>query len=283
MVEGVSVIVSTYNQPEWLEKVLWGLSIQDHTNFEIVIADDGSTNDTARAIERIRGEIGLRITHVWQEDNGFRKPAILNKAIVASGSPYLIFTDGDCIPRRDFVTVHAQFARPGWMLSGGYFKLPMDISRAITRDDIVSGRATDPRWLVERGLRGGPLALSKITARGTAARILNAITPTKATWNGHNSSGWKQDILAVNGFDERMEYGGEDREMGERLMNAGVKARQIRYSAICVHLDHSRGYRSEEALRRNLEIRRRTVERGLTWTDFGIVKGPRPAAVQEFA
>jgi hypothetical protein len=110
------------------------------------------------------------------------------------------------------------------------------------------------------------------------ARVLNVITPTKATWNGHNSSGWKSDILRVNGFDERMEYGGEDREMGERLMNAGLRARQIRYSAVCVHLDHSRGYRSEEALRKNQAIRRNTLERRLTWTEHGIIKGPRPAA-----
>ena len=40
-----SVIISTYNQPDWLEKCLWGFGYQTRRDFEVVIADDGS--DTA--------------------------------------------------------------------------------------------------------------------------------------------------------------------------------------------------------------------------------------------
>jgi hypothetical protein len=145
----------------------------------------------------------------------------------------------------------------------------------ITRNDILAGDVFDTGWLRAHGVAGG-LGMIKLSARGFGAVLLNALTPTKATWNGHNSSGWKSDILRVNGFDERMEYGGEDRELGERMMNAGVKARQIRYSAICVHLDHPRSYRKNEALERNRRMRRDTVTRRLVWTEFGILKGPPP-------
>ena len=82
------------------------------------------------------------------------------------------------------------------------------------------------------------------------------MTPTNASWNGHNASGWKKDIMAINGFDERMQYGGQDRELGERLFNYGIKSKQIRYSAICVHLDHPRSYKTKESIDKNLEIRK---------------------------
>jgi glycosyltransferase involved in cell wall biosynthesis len=268
----VSVIISTYNQPRWLEKVVWGFGAQDHRDMELIIADDGSSDETRGVIERLRAETGLALEHVWHEDRGFRKCAILNKAVERATSQYLLFTDGDCIPRRDFVSVHASRARNGWMLSGGYVKLPMDVSKAITREDIASGRVFDAAWLRARGVRGG-LTMTKLMARGVWADLLNALTTTRPTWNGHNSSGWKSDIIRVNGFDERMEYGGEDREMGERLTNAGVRARQIRYSAVCVHLDHARSYRNDAALARNLDIRRVTRAVRSTWTDFGIRKG----------
>ena len=141
------VVISTYNNPEWLEKTLLGYMSQSCKADEIIIADDGSTDDTRKLIERYSTH--LPIIHVWHEDNGFRKTEILNKAISAATADYLIFTDQDCIPRRDFIETHRRYAREGYFLSGGYFKLPMDISRDITPDDIASGRAFDLKWLVQ--------------------------------------------------------------------------------------------------------------------------------------
>src|SRR5690606_11434645 len=91
----VSVILSTYNQPAWLELVLWGYSVQTHRDFEIVIADDGSTQATAEMLERMRVATGLDIKHVWHEDEGFRKCRILNLALVQATGDYTIFSDGD--------------------------------------------------------------------------------------------------------------------------------------------------------------------------------------------
>jgi hypothetical protein len=101
---------------------------------------------------------------------------------------------------------------------------------------------------------------------------MNWVTPTKRSWNGHNSSGWKKDILAVNGFNNDMQYGGEDREMGERLFNNGMLSKQIRYSAICVHLDHSRGYSSPEIWKKNNEIRSFNKKNIIIKTENGIDK-----------
>ncbi len=109
----ISVIISTYNSPEWLEKVLWGYAAQTDHQFEILIADDGSHDATRRRIDSLRTPTQLTIQHVWHEDRGFRKCTILNRAIDAATGDYLIFSDGDCIPRADFIATHRRLAQPG--------------------------------------------------------------------------------------------------------------------------------------------------------------------------
>ena len=192
----LSVILSTFNSPTWLEKALWGYAAQIHRNFEILVADDGSNDETRQRIDVMRVRTGMTIRHIWHEDRGFRKCTILNRAIEAAAGDYLVFSDGDCIPRHDFLDVHARLSRLGRFLSGGLYRLPRAASERITRDDIVCGRATDPGWLRSAGVGWSP-KLIKLTCRPPISRWLDRLTPTKASWNGHNSSGWKADILAV--------------------------------------------------------------------------------------
>lgn len=265
----ISVIISTYNNPEWLQKVLWSFNQQTFKDFEVVIADDGSGEATKALIDTMSKQLAYPIQHVWHEDNGFQKTIILNKATVACRGNYLVYTDGDCVARNDFLQVHVNCREKGYFLSGGYFKLPMNISELISEDDIISQRCFDIKWLKSHGLKSS-FKNNKITATGLKQKLLNVLTPTTATWNGHNSSGFKSDIIAANGFDERMQYGGEDRELGERLFNAGLKAKQIRYSAICLHLDHARGYVKPEMIEKNLQIRAITKKEKRIETPFGI-------------
>lgn len=143
----VSVIVSTYNQPEWLEKVLWGYNIQSFKEFELIVADDGSGKATREVLERLTPRLSYPLKHVWHEDRGFRKCEILNKAILAASTDYLVFTDGDCIPRNDFIEKHMKFRKKGYFLSGGYHKLSMDTSREIRSRDIESQACFNIRWL----------------------------------------------------------------------------------------------------------------------------------------
>lgn len=267
----ISVVISTYNSPLWLEKVLWGYECQTFKDFELVIADDGSGESTKNLIKEFKKSSSLTIIHVWHKDDGFQKTRILNKAILAAKGDYLIFSDGDCIPRVDFVAVHAAKAKPGYFLSGGYFMLPASTSHSIAREDIANGNAFKVEWLRAHGLKPN-FKINKLTSSGLKERFLNFITPTKATWNGHNASGWKSDILSVNGFNETMQYGGEDRELGERLINKGIRGIQIRYSAICIHLDHERGYNTPESIAKNRKIRSETRRFKKIWTEDGILK-----------
>lgn len=266
-----SIIISTYNSTEWLEKVLHGYNNQTYRQFEVVIADDGSGDETRNLIDAIRKVVFYPITHVWHEDRGFQKSQILNKAIVRCTTEYIIMSDGDCIPRKDFVEQHVKFREEGHFLSGGYFMLPMDISNAITLDDIYNEHCFDISWLKKNGLNTS-FKNNKLNSGSFKAFLLNAFTPTNASWNGHNASGWKEDIVAVNGFDERMQYGGQDRELGERLVNLGIKSKQIRYNAVVVHLDHPRGYKNQLSINKNLAIRRHTIKQNMSWTPYGIYK-----------
>lgn len=273
-----SVICSTYNQPEWLAWTLLGFAVQDRHGFEVIIADDGSGDDTRALIEAMRPRLPYPVQHVWQPDCGFRKCRILNRAIIASRSDYLVFTDGDCIPRADFVSAHLRLRDKGRFLSGGYFKLPLPISLAIGEADIVSNRCFDLSWLRAHGL---PRAMRnvRLAARGTTARWLDRIVTARASWNGHSASGWKSDLVAANGFDERMGYGGEDRELGERLANSGVSGKRIRHQATVLHLDHPRPYVSAERIAANRALREETRRNRVVCTPAGLSQLPVADAV----
>ena len=266
----ISVIISTYNSPLWLEKVLWGYCAQEDQGFEIVVADDGSGPDTRALVQKYARVLGEdRIRHVWHEDRGFRKSMILNKAVVASAGDYLIFTDGDCIPRRDFIGIHRRLAKRGRYLSGGYYKLPMRTSALIDEYAVSSGMVFEHSWLYRNGMRPSFKSL-RLTLGNRLRLFLDAVIPTKSTWNGNNSSAFREDILRVNGHDERMAYGGQDVEMGYRMVHAGIAPLRIRYRALVLHLDHSRGYANEESIAKNQRIRQQTLAEKLSWTDYGI-------------
>ncbi|MQP24099.1 glycosyltransferase [Flavobacterium sp. LMO8] len=266
----LSVIITTYNSEDWLRKVLIGYSVQTETDFELVIADDGSTIKTQQIIESFSSKFKYPILHVWQEDNGFRKSEILNKAILKATADYLLFTDGDCIPRENFVKAHLKHQQKGYFLSGGYFKLPLHLSTFISENDIINQNCFSIKWLVSNGLNFS-FKVSKLSKNKYFASFMNWVTTTKKTFNGHNSSVFKEDLLAINGFNQDMHYGGLDREVGERLFNLGILAKQIRYDAICLHLHHERGYADQEKIAANIEIRRFNIKHNIIRIKNGIV------------
>jgi glycosyltransferase involved in cell wall biosynthesis len=270
-----SVIISTYNQPEWLELCLRGYAGQDTHAFEIIIADDGSGEATRSRIDQLRAVLPVPVRHVWHPDDGFRKTIILNQAIAATTTDYLIFTDGDCIPRRDFVSQHLRHRQLGRFLSGGYARLNLAASRAIGPLDVESGAFASVEWLQVHGMPRRP-TLRKLAMGPVRAWLANRFAGARPAWNGGNASCWRADALRVNGFDERMQYGGEDREFGERLTNLGVLPKQVRYHAVVVHLEHERSYIEGEAMALNKVIRTATKRRRSTWTAHGIVKRPAP-------
>lgn len=269
--ESIGVVITTYNSPVWLGKVLSGYESQSDDDFRVIVADDGSTDDTRDVIDGFRNRGILTIDHVWHEDRGFRKCRILNKAIRETDCVYLIFTDGDCIPEPDFIATHRRLAEPGYFLSGGYIKLTMAVSEKISEEDIRTGAIFNPQWLVAHG-QPRTHKLWKLSPAWRFRRLMNAVTPSAVSWNGMNSSTWTRDLIAVNGFNEDMQYGGLDRELGERLWNYGHRSKQIRYRTVCLHLDHARSYSKPEIWERNRAIRKAVKEQRTFWAENGIEK-----------
>ena len=137
--------------------------------------------------------------------------------------------------------------------------------------EIENGDCFSIKWLINNGVEKS-FKLSKLIENKWVCQFLNWVTPTKKTFNGHNTSCFKTDLLAVNGFNEEMQYGGLDREVGERLFNLGIQAKQIRYSAVCIHLDHKRSYKSSESIEKNNTIRRYNRKHNVIKVNNGIYK-----------
>jgi glycosyltransferase involved in cell wall biosynthesis len=248
-----AVVVTTYNQPAALALLLDGFSAQTTLDFEVVIADDGSTEDTRTLVLERAGAGPLKISHVWQEDRGFRIGAARNRAVAATDADYIIFSDGDCIPSQNFVANHIALAERGWLVAGNRILL----SRAFTQRVFAA-----------------PLSLHTWTRRQwTAAwlrRDINQFLPIftlpdggfrkwqPLRWKGIktcNLALWRSDFKRVNGFDESYSgWGLEDSDLVIRLLRTGARHKSARCATPMFHLWHAESDRSHlDENRRRLE------------------------------
>lgn len=131
MPHSISIIITTYNRPDALQLVLQSLHNQSRLPDEVIIADDGSTPETQELITRIQAQVDYPIRHVWQPDEGFRAAQIRNQAARKAHSDYLIFLDGDCVVRPDFVQQHGLLAEKGWFVAGNRVMLNNDLTHQI--------------------------------------------------------------------------------------------------------------------------------------------------------
>ncbi len=234
----ISILLATYNWPQALKLCLESLSTQTDPNFEIIIADDGSSTETKNLIETMQSELPVKITHLWQEDQGFRKTRILNQAINVARGNYLVFLDGDCIVQPDFVAEHRKLSQAGYLTTGSRVLL----SESLTKD-LLAWTCWDFKKFADRllsyRLSGGinkywPL---KIKLGDGAWRKYQ-----KFVWRrikGCNMACWKADALAIDGFDESMTgWGHEDADFIFRLQNRGVIRKSGSWSTEVLHLHH---------------------------------------------
>ncbi len=249
----MALIVSTYQQPKHLDRCLFALTRQRDQGFELLIADDGSGDETKEIIDSYRDFFEERINHQWQSDQGFRKTRILNRCIQATQADYLVFLDGDCVAHPDYVSEHRLAARPGRYQNGAIIRLDEALSGAVSKPLITEGTVFDSTWLRRTGGRWNRRYLKLSLPRGVRGR-LNRFSTTKLYWLGSNSACWRSDALAVNGFDNRFSYGFEDGDFGNRLANFGVTASTVRWTANLLHLDHGRPYRDPREMERNLAM-----------------------------
>lgn len=247
----LSVIVTTYNRPDALKKVLDGLLYQTCLPDEIIIADDGSGNSTKAMLQPYLNHTQIMIKHVWQQDKGFRAAWIRNKAIFASIGEYLLLLDGDCIPGKYFVRDHLDLAQKGCFFQGKRVLVEKSVEQIFNRTNCNSTAR-----LIIHALK------NEISNSHHIIRI-----PVFPSYKVRKLSGiiscnigiFRDDIFAVNGFNHAFKgWGREDSELVVRLFKYGLKRKENPFRAICFHLWHDESKR--DSLKRNDRILKETFK-----------------------
>ena len=240
----ISVVVTTYNRPQALRLVLNALLAQRQAPFEILIADDGSAGPTRELIRQMAHQAAVPIHHLWQADDGFRAAAARNLAVAAAQGDLVIFLDGDCVPRPDFIAEHARLAQPGWFVPGSRLLL----------GPFLTQEAEAQQWPIHQW---GRWAWLKHRLSGHANRWLPLINLPGQAWRRRqadhwqsaricNMAVWRSDLVAVNGFDESYQgWGHEDADLAVRLIRHGVRHKNGRFALTVLHLWHAENDRSQ--------------------------------------
>jgi len=235
----LSVVVSSYEWPEALDAVLTGLAAQSDAAFDVVVADDGSTIRTEETVESWRSLFGERLVHAWQPDAGWRLARIRNLGAAWARGRYLVFLDGDCIPRRHFVAAIRRGSIEGWFLAGARLELGERLSHAVLRDRTPIGSWSAPR-LVARARRevNGWRRLTPRDRRRPWRPSLPDFAPHGNAY-GFCTGIARADFEAVNGFDERfVGWGDQDVDLAVRLRRRGLRCGYAGPRSTVLHLWH---------------------------------------------
>jgi glycosyltransferase involved in cell wall biosynthesis len=251
----ISVVITTYNRPDALAAVVRACFMQNDKNFEIIIADDGSTANTRTAIEQLANGAPVPVKHVWQQDKGFRAAMARNRGTLAATGEYIIFLDGDCIPQRDFIARHRALSQPGCLVSGSRILLDAALTRRVLDDGVdvaVAPLGTRLGWR----LRGHMNKVLQLAVRWPDI----ARTTRKFSWRRIKSCNlgvWKSDLERVNGFDESFTgWGHEDSDLVVRLFHAGVMRKDGAFATEVFHLWHREAQRDQESSNRRVVLER---------------------------
>jgi glycosyltransferase involved in cell wall biosynthesis len=265
-----TVIGAFYNRVDYLKLVLAGFERQTLKNFEFIIADDGSSENAVSEIKIISSRYTFPVKHIWQEDKGFRKNKILNKAILESESDYLIFIDSDCVPHRAFVEGHLGNSSKNTSITGRRVNLSKKITDQLNEKKVLEGFLEEKFVrLISDGLFGNSIDVEK----GLYLRnkfLLNYFNRKNRGLLGCNFSTFKKDLYKVNGFDERYEAPsiGEDSDIQFRLELTGVKIKSINHAAVQYHLYH----KLQERDPKNLQLFEEIKKSKTAFTPFGLTK-----------
>jgi len=264
----ISLIITTYNRPDALAAVLRGAFAQSDRAFEILVADDGSQDETRFLVDDLALAAPMPVRHVWQQDRGFRAGAARNRAAAHAQGGYLVFLDGDCVPRPDFIAQHRSLAESGWMVAGNRILLSEDFTPEVLAGSLPIHAWSLRQWRVAR--RGGAINRT-LPLRSLPLGPLRKLGSRR--WQRVrtcNLGVWAADFRAVDGFDEVFEgWGYEDSDLAVRLINSGVRRKEGAFATGVLHLWHRENDRAQEGenwqrLQQRLGSGTIRAERGLT-------------------
>jgi glycosyltransferase involved in cell wall biosynthesis len=241
MKPGCSLIISTYNWPQALDLCLKSVLIQSRMPEEVIIADDGSKDDTRQLIKTYQEKFPVPLVHVWQPDEGFQLSRIRNKAIAQAKEEYIIQIDGDLILHPQFINDHVGLSQPGYFVTGSRLILSPQ-----TTKHLIHTSQTSINFAIHLKSRNFFNALRiGVLRRFLANRYKVHGSAHKYYVKGCNMAFWKKDLLMVNGYNEDyVGWGKEDSEIAVRLINSGVNKKFIKMGGIAYHLYHKEAERN---------------------------------------
>ena len=257
----VSLIITTYNRPDALLLVLRSIEGQITLPYEVIIADDGSTNDTKEVITSFQEKSDILVIHSWQEDSGFRVAKSRNKAISKSNGDYIVLVDGDMILHPEFINDHINNAQPSYFVQGSRVLLTQDKTKQALDQQKINFS------LLSNGLQNRKNAIHSNSLTTLFSNTKNTLRGIKSC----NLAFFKQDCISVNGFNnEFVGWGREDSEFIMRLLNSGINRKNVRFNAIQFHLWHHENKR--DSLEKNEAILQNTINNQIKWCDSGLKK-----------
>ena len=264
----ISVIITTYNSPNFLRKCIDSFFFQLDKDFELIVADDGSTKETKELINEYK-DSKINILHAWQKDKGFRAAKIRNEAVKISSGKYLIFIDGDCIVREDFITNHRKIAEYGFFARGNRVMLSKRFSDLILKDNININSFNIYKIIKLRLNKSINRMLPLISFLKYPFRKMK-----KRDWKGAktcNLALWKKDFENINGYDENyIGWGREDSDLVVRLINNKIFRKEAIFSTGVFHLKHK--INSRENFSKNDKLLSETISKKKTYIENGYKK-----------
>ncbi|PIB32423.1 glycosyl transferase [Gaetbulibacter sp. 5U11] len=256
-----TLLIATYNWPEALDLVLQSVLNQSQLPDEVIIADDGSTNETKVLIDSFKTKFKIPLIHIWQKDEGFKKAHILNKAIAKASGDYIIQVDGDCIMHSHFIKDHLQFVQENTYLFGSRVNIQKDYLDTLFKTKQTSFSA------FSKGIKKRTRALHI----PMLSKLYKPNAEFSSKFRGCNTSYFKKDFIAVNGYNEDITgWGREDSELVLRMHNNGLQARRLRYRGIVFHIYHNE--KSRDRFEINDTIEQKTITQSIKWAKNGVDK-----------
>ncbi len=254
-----TLVTPTYNWPEALELLLLSIKNQSILPNEVIIADDGSKEDTTKLIQEFQKGFPVPLLHVWHEDNKNQKPAIMNKAIAKAKYEYIIEIDGDIIMHKDFVKDHLSLAEENVFLYGSRVNIQKEYLETLFKKKKIQFNVFS-KGIKKRGRTLHiPFLANRYKKEDTRSNKLR----------GCNMSFWRKDFIKINGFNESLTgWGIDDSEMIQRLINIGVQGKRLKFKGLVYHIYHNEQNKSHLEVNRLIE--KETTEKKLTYIDKGV-------------
>ena len=257
----VALIITTYNRPDALDLVLKSALTQTRLPDEIIVADDGSGQETAEAVDFIKRRTTVPVKHSWRPDDGFRAAESRNRALAMAKSDYIILIDGDMLLDASFIADHLKLARKGRLIQGSRVILTEAHTQEILADSTLPDLSLWSRGIEKR--------LSALRCRLLSALAAKNGSQKHRGIKTCNMGFFRADALAVNGFDNHfVGWGREDSEFVARCYHNGMQRHNLKFAGIAYHLWHHEAER--DALPHNDALLKATLEERKTYCHSGV-------------